>query len=169
MGHRRSLPGAGIVTAHLLWKTSLSPSREKEITLGKTSPSQIICQYLQQCILQQPDSMLGDTQLPSAASAVSLAVGFLWNSYLKGASHRFTQCLGTEGTSKTSWFQPPAMGRTATHEIRQPGAPSTLALSSSRNKAIDQTLWLWPPNQFLIHWIVHHSNPYLTTLDIRIL
>ena len=29
------------------------------------------------------------------------------------------------------------------------------------------TLWLWPSNQFLIHWIVHPSNPPLSNLEIR--
>jgi len=29
------------------------------------------------------------------------------------------------------------------------------------------TLWLWPSNQFLFHWIVHPSNPRLSNLEIR--
>jgi len=29
------------------------------------------------------------------------------------------------------------------------------------------TLWLWPSHQFLIHWIVHPSNPSLSNLKLR--
>jgi len=40
-----------------------------------------------------------------------------------------------EGTFKVIRFQPPAMGRAATHQLRLPRAPSILALNTSRNGA----------------------------------
>ena len=52
--------------------------------------------------------------------------------------------LGLEGTLKTIQFQPPAMGRIATHQIRLPRAPSSLALSTSKDGA-PTALWAAVP------------------------
>lgn len=30
------------------------------------------------------------------------------------------------------------------------------------------TLWLWPSNQFFIHWIVWPANPYFSNFEIRV-
>ena len=36
-------------------------------------------------------------------------------------------------------------------------------------KPMTTTLWVWSCNQFLVHWTVHASNPYLSNLERRIL
>ena len=44
----------------------------------------------------------------------------------------FIEWLRLEGTLKPIQFQPPAVGRAATQQLRLPRAPSNLALSTSR-------------------------------------
>ena len=49
--------------------------------------------------------------------------------------HTTTEWLRLEGTLKITRFQPPAMGRVATHQTRLPRTPSNLALSASMEGA----------------------------------
>jgi len=56
------------------------------------------------------------------------------------ANHRITECLELEGTLKTTQFQPPAMDRAATHQIRLPRALSNPALNAFRNGASTTSL-----------------------------
>ena len=61
-------------------------------------------------------------------------------SLVKCHHHRITEWFGLEGILKPTQFQPPAMGRAATHQLRLPRAPSNLALSASRDGA-PQLVW----------------------------
>ena len=54
--------------------------------------------------------------------------------------HRITEWLELEGTLKLIQFQLPATGRAATHQLRLPRAPSSLALNTSRNGAFTASL-----------------------------
>jgi len=56
--------------------------------------------------------------------------------------HKIIEWLGWEGTAKITQFQPPAMGRAVTHQLRLPRAPSNLALGTSRDGS---STVLWAP------------------------
>ena len=63
-----------------------------------------------------------------ALMAVSITDVFL-------GTHGIIEWLGLEGTSKTIQFQPPAMGRASTHQLRLPRAPFNMALNISTGRA----------------------------------
>lgn len=46
-------------------------------------------------------------------------------------------------------------------------ACGTPLIATGFHLAIELLTWLWPSIQFLIHWIVHPSNPYLSDFKIR--
>ena len=55
-------------------------------------------------------------------------------------NHRITDWFRLEGTLKPIQFHPPAMGRDTSHQPRLPKAPSSLALSTSRDGASTASL-----------------------------
>ena len=96
--------------------------------------------------------------------------------------HRTTECLGLEGTLKITQFQPPAMGRDITHQIRSAKAPSSLALSTSRDGAatasvgnlfrclaVENDFFLIPnlnlPSFSFLFLIILHTNFFLYHMD----
>jgi len=67
--------------------------------------------------------------------------------YIFGVSvYRTMEWLRLEGTLKPTQHQPAAMGRAATHQLRLPRATSNLALSTSRDGALQLPCLgcLWP-------------------------
>jgi len=50
-------------------------------------------------------------------------------------NHRKKDWLRMEGILKIIWFQPPAIGRVANHQIRRPKIPFNLPLNASRDGA----------------------------------
>ena len=65
---------------------------------------------------------------------------FSQNDLITGPVYYFIEQLGLEGTSMIIQFQPPAMGRDATHYTRLPRASSSLVLNTSRDGASTTSL-----------------------------
>ena len=99
--------------------------------------------------------------------------------------HRITEKFVLAGTLKITQFKPPDVDRVASHEIRLHRAPSNPALNASKDgvpKAslgnlchclttlenfLTSHLWLCPSKQFFIHRVIQPSNPYLSSIEIR--
>ena len=75
---------------------------------------------------------------------------------------RTTEWFGLEGTLKTIWFQPPAMGRDTSHQPRLPKALSSLALGTSRVRrcSIHQMVY-----EFLCKHTDNFVSGYTTTVQ----
>ena len=83
--------------------------------------------------------------------------------------------LRLEGFSKRNWFQAPAMGRTAKHQIRLPRIPSILTLNASTDVAHKTSLgnlfhFLQVENFFLkaklnLHSVLYKAFPIVLLLS----